>query len=559
VERTNNALTIGGSIFGSGNLTRVGGRRTITVKGLSGELDSLQRAHTVTIENCDLVLTGAEDKVDGTSLNFSLARVPEEVRLIHSDLSARTEFNEVKAFGSYLPDGTEDTSGNNTLTVLAGRVLNFGATDVNTNEFVYGKVSGVTTLRWEEDTSLPDSLNQGVFIHANLDSDIGTPVETGLQTDTGAFVAAADQSMSPEKSLRTGEEGNYRFWHLGGASVVVQVVLQLTKNEDTKTVIGGKTYYQDEAEFRLPTVVPSLTEFSAATPDLSKFTALLSRDGDQILTLNVKKDGLWGGQDFMVYVVDGETGPEIVHQDEIRRPLTQQAGRPKFSATFFYTAAEKIATGTVAVQLRAHGQGEDVESASRGTFTLRLVIQSVGEGTAESVAKAGRQYGLFSADSAQSPVIACDGAVTAQVKLNYTPQVLKDENGVVLDKYGEIPVLTLRKKNAPDQTVDVSPHVLMVDLFTPNAPRWYVGKMTNGAVKLSELENVRGMERWKAPLAGETVSDKSLLFILDFRDADDHLSAGDYNIFLEFPERHSCASSGAAFQVKDLTGKGTLA
>jgi len=103
---------------------------------------------------------------------------------------------------------------------------------------------------------------------------------------------------------------------------------------------------------------------------------------------------------------------------------------------------------------------------------------------------------------------------------------------------------------------EVSPTVLMVDLFTPTSPRWYSGTLKEGSVKLDALENVRGMDKWQAPLDGERVEEKSLLFILDFRNST--LKPGDHYLMLEFSSG-SCNPSAAPFRVSaDLDKTGAL-
>lgn len=573
VEKTAHDLSVGGSIFGSGNLTRVNGTRALTIKGPEGgkwatTLTSLQRAHTVTIQNCDLTLTGAVDKVDMTSLSFSIARVPGEVRLVNSDLHVKAELNEVRGFGSYLPGGDPDMSGGNTFTVLAGRVLRFGVTDPAANVFTYGPVKGVTDLHWERDDSLSQPETQGVFIHASYtDSDTGDP---GTPGDTGAFVS--DQPMEEGLGLISGKTpatldppgeappGAYSYWRLGGNNATLRAVLKLTRTEETRETVGGRTYYKDAVTFQLPTMVLQGTEFSATKVDLSGFGPLLTepnsdapatQDRQMLMMSTVNDTGLFD-QLFSIYLTDAKG---VVHQSGLR-PQTAASGRPAFTAAFYYENPAKIPTGTVVVQLSAHALGEDINSSSRGLFTLELTIEGSGSGTAIGQTKAGRHYAPF--DSAP-PVIAPDGAVTAQVVLNYIPKYTEGN----APGHGEVPTLTLYR-NDPDGAVEVAdaaPTVLMVDLFTPIAPKWYSGILrddaaaSNGSVKLDRLSNVRGMAAWRAPLAGEPVTDKTLLFLLDFRDAP--LAPGDYYLMLEFSSG-SCVPSAAPFRVQAPTNDSAL-
>lgn len=549
VEKTTYDLTIGGSLFGSGNLTRVKGGtegRRVSIKNLTGTLESLQRADFVTIVDSNLTLTGATDKVDGTTLNFSMAQVAVELRLINSSLTVKTELNEVKGFGSYMDAaGTvEDTSGRNTLTILAGRLLAFGMTDPASKVFTYGHVSGVTTLRWEPDTSLPDADNQGIFVHSDLLSDTGD--KEADPTATGAFIADENQNMPADQRLRSGKTDEYSSWHLGGDNVTIRQVLKLTgENVDE----NGKCY--DSVIFRLPTLVLAGTEFSADAPDLSNFALPLTQYGDQVLTLDVEGNAMWGTEEYSIYIVDGEDGKgEIIHR-EGGRPVTLGQGRPAFIAKMSYKDPKTVPTGVVRVQLRAYEK--DDPTLSRGNVTLDLTIEGSGKGTATGHSVAGRRYEPFKTYG--TPIIAAGGAVTCQVVLNYTPI------GTATDPNGEIPTLTLKDKTS-GQTVAAAPHVLMGDFFTPDSPRWYFGDLMDkegnkGSIRLSDLNNVRGLADWEAPEAGITLADRSLLFILDFRDAP--LPKGHYYLALEFPDRGSCVSSGAPFQVETFTDlKGAL-
>jgi len=558
VEQTANRLTIGGSIFGSGNLTRVKGTRTLCVKNLTGELDSLQRANTVTVESCDLVLTGAADKVDGTDLDFSIAQVSEEVRLIGSALTANTELNEVANFGSYKADGVTPAvkSDGNVLTVLAGKLLIIGTKTVNeagTQTVTYGKVTGVTTLRW---TGAAAGSDQGVFVHADMDSDIGDPEkdENGVQLDTGAFAADPEQAVEEGKSLRSGKTDSYHYWQLGGNTIKTRVVLHL---RDITADANG--YYQDTLTFPLPMSVPQGTEFVPVDANLERYTPILSENGEQILSMAVFDDThLWNETYHSVKIVnrpngDGTVDPALADlvfaHPETHYPVTAVAGLPYFTIDFSYQN-RKVVGGTVSITLLAHKRGELPESDSLGRYTIEIELQGQGEGTSSGRAMAGRQYNRFGSADTPIPTIGTKDAVTAQIVLNYTPIL---DGDAAPEEYPRISV----KNSATGEPV-TGFRVLMADLSYPAAPRWYYlprDKIGNASVSLTDLINARGLGPWVPPLQGQDVVDKNLLFLLDFRECG--LETGEYYFCLEFPNG-SCAACDVQFKAADPVESGSL-
>ncbi len=160
-NKNNKKISIGGSIFGSGNASSSSGTSEITISNYGTKSDikqlvSIQRTGKTTIDNSYIEISGTTDRTNEYStIKYSLNRIDLLELKNNACLLLQQNANLLKAFSSVAKDNSkavvtiddelEKTTSNtiNRLYILANKGLNVTTNQAATS---YGKVSGMTFL-----------------------------------------------------------------------------------------------------------------------------------------------------------------------------------------------------------------------------------------------------------------------------------------------------------------------------------------------------------------------------------------------------------------------------
>ena len=221
-------VTLGRSIFGSGNSCLIGGDATIIINGLRAEpMESIQRAKVVSITASRVALTGRSDGSSAqASTRYSLNLI-EDLKLIGGTyLEIQASVGSLSNAGSYIVDGVQSmsTSPTNTVRLKGGAVL-----EVKDGEG-YQKVNGYAVL----------SIDANEQYHGALA--YGSPQSPGgfVVAKDGTYVVADTSDITTE----------CRCWFIAGA-------VKKTTTIVAKGTGSGSSTTETSTQVVLPKIFPS--------------------------------------------------------------------------------------------------------------------------------------------------------------------------------------------------------------------------------------------------------------------------------------------------------------
>lgn len=237
-----NELTIGGSIFASGNAATIKGTGTVNIANFgtseANKIVSIQRANTVTIDNSNIRITGTTDRTnDNSATNYTLNRIGNLTLNNNSTLYLDYGVNLVENLSS------QDSSGGE-LNQITDGTLQIGDTE--------NKIF----LQAGKNIILKDELNKkgtvtGMFFLGQYKLN-GTSIDTGIydgdkDTDDGYFDKAS--YVQAEYTNDDGKECFYTYI-INGTDLELGIINPtVVKGQYTQWIITGKTtdiYYEKE-------------------------------------------------------------------------------------------------------------------------------------------------------------------------------------------------------------------------------------------------------------------------------------------------------------------------
>lgn len=548
-------LSIGGSVYGSGNLTLVkdpSARTKITINRFNGELQSVQRSPRADILASNLYLVGADDVTEAVTRYYSLSQI-EDLRLVDGTLlRVDKEARELGAIGNYVSSGSSMSassaeSSRSTLQVYQGKKLQIKSGDN------FGPVNGVLWL--DIVTKEAGASEYGVSIQASLDSDVGDG-----SVNTGAFVKA-NTASSEELPLVSGViEGSYCFWRLGSATTQVDLTIRAEHEDNGGTGLAEQSFTVDTSAIQ---TVYAMTErkqtgsFFLVRPTEKadgSMDALPAFETGQntgntfalrIEAVNQEGAEAWNETGGAYILTADETNcgaPGIWQRNGIYPSTTTSGGNSAVMVQLLYSPSFKSFTGgTVEFALKEYAAGgEMTEETLESTTIVTLTIEGGVSGASREVyMDAGRK---FQEISGTEPVRLTDsGAVTAYYITQYYPLSTGSQN-MSLNLYkmeGGTPV----QASLPKGT-----RVVLADLSETGRHHYYYYMVDHegaASLGLSDFSSMAesGSAFYPGPLDNTTQITEKLLFAVDFSEASAPLAAGNYQLRLNHSQDASLDST----------------
>lgn len=547
-----NDLSIEGSVYGSGNLTLVnGGRPRVAIRDFNGSLQSLQRAERADIINSSLYLVGAVDVTEEVNQRYSISQI-DDLRLVDGSLlRVDREVRALESIGSYTTSGddsvpTSEEASRSTLRVYQGKKLLIRSMDG-----AYGPIRGVLWLDIVPEEGVQTD-EMGISIQASADSDWGDG-----STDTGAFVKAASGGGADLPLVSGLIEGSHTYWRLGSAVDRIDQTIRATHGDN-----GGTGLV--EQSFSVTTSAQKTMFVLTERKQTGSFFLVKPVEGeDGSMSLPSFSEGQTAGNTFALRVdtASSETvwektggGLYVLTSDE-----SQNGGGPgvwKLTTDFPTTASsggegevtfqllydpsyERFTGGEVELTFQEYPVGaemtpENVES----TTVVTLTLEGDDSRTArEAYGAAGRKFAEISGTEPVS--ITNSGSMTAYFVTQYSPVTAgaQDMSLSLYRKEGETAALSA----LPEGT-----KIVLAD-FSTSESRYYMFHSDGGSsLALSGFADMgKSGSFYSGPNNTGQITEK-LLFTVDFSEAAQKLSAGEYQLRLA----HSPTES--AMQTVDL-------
>ncbi len=163
VNGTGTSLSIGRSIFGSGNSCLVSGTKDVTIIGSTlSSMDSIQNVDVLSISDSSITLSGRSDATTAqASTRYSINNIGNIILHENVVLGLRSPTDEI---GGYTSEGGTESSPSNKIVLYGGLPLKVSKKDVN-GDIVYGMISGHTILQTDNTTY------GGAFAYGSIESD----------------------------------------------------------------------------------------------------------------------------------------------------------------------------------------------------------------------------------------------------------------------------------------------------------------------------------------------------------------------------------------------------
>lgn len=568
-------VTIGGALFGSGNLTRVKGIRTMTIDNFTGTLTSIQRTNTTTITNSNITLVGEADVTMVEHKAFSFTHV-NDLRVCNSTLCVQAEARELLAMGSYDAAGQETTAENtsNVLRAAPGLLLRIGTSGG------YGHVSGVFLLEMSE----KPRKGLGVRIEADLASDIGDtaadPANTGAfrRSDSENNLDPAPEEGQTDPYLQMVAEnvpGSHSYWRLGGAILRREATIAAVRGESSAVQTVDLPTSADETIYKITAVRQVSGSFHLVLPteqgdalSLPAFTEGQTADNTFALRIlptatgNGWKDleanaASWGAY-ALTALPSGETawnsGVEGVWKRGDSYPVTGDSGGDgEVSLTLAYDGGySRFSGGELEIVFREYPKnGPYDSSAARNTVVVALTLEGDSTGVVQSAASApGRTFRELT--SSQAVSVVPSGAVTAQFLTEYYPEGINADNM-------RLNLCQISGETAVQASFPAGVRILLGD-GTVSDHRSYYYYETQGGEQSVSLSNFTGLSsggstRYPGPAGTTSLLQEKLGFVLDFSDSPG-LSSGDYFLTLTHnADEQAQKPIRAGFTVAPLSGE----
>ncbi len=555
-------LSIGGGVLGSGNLTRVRGKRFITIDHYTGSLTTLQRSDLVKISNSEIILKGEDDKSDDAeygSKEFTLTRI-QDLRLYKTVLTVEDEAKELGAMGNYDETLTTPSSDEGIRSTILGRpglFLRVWSTDESTGAAAYGPVSGVFWLMMSE----RPTGDEGVRIEASFDSDTGDSA-----ANTGAFLTHPDET---ETVLAKKIGASHSRWRLGGSTLETSIVLTADKLEG-----GGQNTVSQTVS--LPTSEASTVYKVTALEQTGSFFLILPQESGDVMTLPAPdsakgqtanntfalrmdpsgdgwKTGVSGekGAYALTELPAGETawnnGVPGIWRRGTAALITEGGGKNSFmNFTLLYDSGYKRFPANCAVKLtfQEYPQGQENDpDAALNTVVVTVTLEGDRTGVSQSVSAAGGRTFTEIPDSAASIAITPKGAVTADFLTEYIPQAEGADNMY-------LNLCRLDGETAAAVNFPAGTKVVLADRSTEGQQSYYYhGSASGGEARLClrDFNNLgaSGTE-YPGPTDGTSLLAEKLLFAVDFSGVTTGLTEGDYFLTLTHRADQTASDAGLA-------------
>lgn len=564
LDASGGEITISGGVLGSGNLTRVRGRRDIAVESFTGTLLCIQRADLAQISNSTITLIGEDDVTDdqGTKL-FSLTKI-DDLRLCATVLTLESEARELGALGNYDASGGASTaeSSRSTIQAVPGLLLQVRSA------VGYGPVSGAFWLRMIGEATE----DMGVRVEADLSSDTGDGAE-----NTGAFLKAAGQTQE----MVSGKIGDsYSFWRLGGSTLERKVTIAAPRSES-----GGQAVVTQSIQ--LPTAMTATVYKVTGFQKTGDFSLVLPTEqgGDMILpaftggqtagntfalkvqpTSNgettgwegLETDGESWGSYALTQLPDGQTawnsGVEGVWKRGNSYAVTASSGagagadgQITFSLVYD-TSYSSFSGGEIQFTFQEYPLGAPMnESTVQNTVVVKLTLEGEQGGAFQSAAiTRGRSFSEIASE--ENVTIIPEGAVTAGFLTEYYPDAVGAERIYLC-------LCETSGETASPAAFPAGTRLILGDMTVPGRYQYYYYRASGGETKIS-LSQFTSLSASSTAYPGPAditsrISEK-LLFAVDFPHAQggDRIPGGSYFLALTHKEGQQPESGAkAAFTV----------
>jgi len=253
VDGTGRSLSIGRSIFGSGNSCLVSGTKDVTIIGATlTSMDSIQNVDTLSISNSSITLSGRSDATTAqASTRYSINNIGQIILRENVVFGLKSPTNEI---GGYTSEGGTESSPSNKIVLYGGLPLKVSKKDIN-GDIVYGKISGHTILQTDSSTY------GGAFAYGSLESD-------------GNFVVLRDGNYI-ESYTRDYSNPPCRCWYIAGNVTYMttmiadgreipqkQIDVPMQNSDSYLVFTGFDKVIPDESRFRLKDNVVEYPDFS---------------------------------------------------------------------------------------------------------------------------------------------------------------------------------------------------------------------------------------------------------------------------------------------------------
>jgi len=557
-------ITVSGGVFGSGNLTKVRGRRELAIQSFTGTLMCIQRANLAQVSNSAITLIGEDDVTDdqGTKL-FSITKI-DDMRLCSSVLTLESEARELGALGNYDASGSVSTAeeSRSTIQAVPGLLLQIRSAEG------YGPVSGVFWLKLAGEATE----DMGVRVEADVSGDIGDGTE-----NTGAFLKAADQ---PQEMISGIIADSYSFWRLGGSTLERKVTISAPRSDS-----GGQAVVTQSIQ--LPTSVTATVykitgvqktgDFSLVLPTeqgndmiLPAFTAGQTAGNTFALKVQPTSGGEttgWEGLDtegerwgsyMLTQLPAGETawnsGVTGVWKRGDSYAVTASSGAGagadgEIALSLVYdTSYGSFSGGDVEITFQEYPQGAPMnESTVQNTVVVKLTLEGEQGGSSQSAAiTRGRSFSEV--PSSESVTVISKGALTASFLTEYYPAAAGSEHIYLClcESSGE----TVSPVAFP-----AGARLVLGDMTASENYQYYYYKTDGGEarISLSQFTSLStGSTSYPGPADITSRISEKLLFTVDFSHTGEGtgLTAGDYFLALVHSEDQQPGSgTRAAFTI----------
>lgn len=552
-----NSASVGGSVFGCGNFTRVQGRRTVNITDYTGAMQSVQRADTANIISSNITFTGANDVVEEVTRYYSVARIDSILRLVNSEITVQKEMSEVAALGNFVQSGgsyavsssgTGPETGRSILRIYQGKVIQIKKGDV------YGDVSGVL---WLDIQTEEGSTDYGVSIQAGEGSAVGDGAN-----DTGAFLKYPRAGSEALPLVSGVIAGQYSYWRLGGAVVDMETTISAvhesnggtglsTITVDLPTAVGSTVYTVagmsvSDGTFHLVKPVKD-ADGKPALPPLSEGQTANNTFGLRLEAVNDEAGSAWtdlgSGSYFATQLPEGaadwNSGVEGVWADGSAEPRTGTLGgsAPARFTLVYNPQYGRFEGGTVNIVLKEYEANQPkTEETLQNTINLSLTLEGEAGGvTRASFLRGGKSYGAVSGTEPVS--ITGTSSLSAYFTTDYWPET-PTADGMSLSLY-QVPA-----DGTGGQTPAAIPagtRLVLCD-FTSGTAQGYYTQQANGeeSLPLSSFTSMGvGGSSYPGPVSNTALYEERLLVTVDFSGCAVPPTPGDYSLRL----KHSAAET----------------
>lgn len=425
-------LSIGGSIFGSGNASSTTGYSRVYISNYGSEGNiknniSLQRADLVVLNNAHMALSGTTDRTNEYSqVVFSLSRVTELDMKNNSELYLESGANLLNRFKSLDNNGNKASvtinetthaiskTSNNRLYMLEDKVLNIA---LNQNVTAYGEVDGmaffgmfnrdrngnIVRAMYDYNYETGDEPDDEDFYYFSSGSYVLGLHEDSHNIKVDGFYTNYQDPNNPEKILvdyiqPTPDDAEHYMWVIGANVQSYDIELTASKYSTLGTyefpfvnnVSGNTTFYIKS--FNYNDLDPNV---SIITPDFIPRIASTGSDADTTMGLAIKPGIGWVTIGDTYFLTDAN--PRI--RGANRYKTENSSVTP--SLVFYLYHSKNIATegtsGTVVVTMEIHTPIDDLTSSVEiVNFNITITRAIFATDDYEGAMTPGRQYQMFS-------------------------------------------------------------------------------------------------------------------------------------------------------------------